>query len=304
MYSAEFKQVIKLTKDLKNLKEQNDSQHDMYELTTIYSKKLNDDLKKSELKLIAANKDLTDSINYSKHIQDAFLVNIDDLKKLFPNSFMFQKNKDIVGGDFVWTFKDKTNIYLGLGDCTGHGIPGAMLTIFMVGILNQIVSNFQDESPYEVLVELDILIQKYLSQYHEQIRDTSEIALLKYNTINKTIEFSGIKRPLLHVRGKILTIYKGGNHILGNTADTNDLIENVSIKVKENDMIYLFSDGFADQFGGEKNKKFSSKNLKTLLQDISNQSIDSQNEQIVSTFTKWIGDNSQTDDVLLVGIRF
>jgi len=159
----------------------------MYEMTTIYLKKLQEDLKISEQKLQHTNKNLTDSINYAKHIQDAFTVQIDTLQKMFRNSFIFLKPKDIVSGDFVWAYENNNTIYLGLGDCTGHGVPGAMLSIFVISMLNQIVNHFDDENPAEILNKLDKLMQKYLSQYTNQIRDSAEISIIRYNTINKTV---------------------------------------------------------------------------------------------------------------------
>lgn len=303
MTKNEAQYIKQLEQEVKNLKEQNASQQSMYEMTTIYLKKLQDDLKKSEQKLLQTNKNLTDSINYAKHIQDAFIVQNGTLQKLFPNSFIFQQPKNIVSGDFVWAFENNNKIYLAVGDCTGHGVPGAMLSIFIISMLNQIVNQFDNETPADILDHLDKLMHKYLSQYTQQIRDGAEISIIRYDTTNQKLSYSGANRPLIHVRNKILTTYKGAKYVLGNTVRRKEIVENIEIDIQKDDMLYMFSDGFADQFGGEENTKFSSKRLLALLQNISNLAINEQYEQIKATFTNWQGDNSQTDDVVLVGIH-
>lgn len=296
--------IKKLEKELRDLREQNASQLSMYEMTTIYLKKLQDDLKISEQKLLQTNKNLTDSINYAKHIQDAFILQINALQKLFSNSFILNEPKDIVSGDFLWAFENNNLIYLALGDCTGHGVPGAMLSIFVISMLNQVVSHFDNQTPADILEKLDGLMQKYLSQYNEQIRDSAEISIIKYDSLNQKIFFSAAKRPLIHVRDKKITIYNGSKFILGNAERRIELVENIEIDVQKNDMIYMFSDGFADQFGGEKNTKFSTKKLITLLEEISDLTVNQQYENITSTYFNWKGANNQIDDVLLLGIRF
>jgi len=303
MTDTEAQYIKRLEKELKDLREQNASQLSMYEMTAIYLKKLQEDIKKSEKDLLQANKKITDSIDYAKHIQDAFMLQIGVLQKLFPDSFIFQKPKDIVSGDFVWAFENNDKTYLGVGDCTGHGVPAAMLSIFVISMLNQIVNQFDDESPADILEKLNKLMQKYLSQYTEQIIDSAEISIIKYDTKNQKIYFSGAKRPLIIVRNRIIITYHGAKYVLGNEDRMHELLKNVEVDIQKNDMLYMFSDGFADQFGGEKNNKFSTKKFLALLQDISELSIDQQYEKIQSTYINWKGDNSQIDDVLLLGIR-
>lgn len=295
--------IQRLEKELKNLKEQNASQLSMYEMTTVYLKKLQDDLKVSEQKLLQTNKNLTDSINYAKYIQDAFTVQTHSLLKLFPKSFIFQKPKDIVSGDFVWAFDNGRSTYLGLGDCTGHGVPGAMLSIFVISMLNQIVNHFEDETPAAILDKLDKLMLKYLSQYNKQIRDSAELALVKVDREARKLYFSGAKRALIYIRDKQLTSYPGAKYILGNPDRRSEQVRDIVIDLRGQDMIYLFSDGFTDQFGGPKNSKFSTKSLLALLKQVSDSSIEQQYAQIETAYQDWIGKNSQIDDVLLIGIQ-
>jgi phosphoserine phosphatase RsbU/P len=276
MKDSEAEYIKKLEKELKDLREQSTSQLSMYEMTAIYLKKLQEDLKKSETKLLEANRNLTDSIEYAKHIQDAFIVQIGVLQKLFPESFIFQKPKDIVSGDFVWAYQNDDKTYLAVGDCSGHGVPGAMLSIFVISMLNQIVNHFDDESPADILEKLDKLMQKYLSQYSEQLIDSAEISIIKYDTKNQKLYYSGAKRPLIHVRNKIISTYDGAKYVLGNVDRMHELVKNIEVDIQKNDMLYMLSDGFADQFGGDKNHKFSTKKLLTLLQDISELPINQQ----------------------------
>lgn len=304
MTESELEYITKLEKELKDLREQNASQLSMYEMTTLYLKKLQEDLKISEQNLLRTNKNLVDSINYAKHIQDAFITQISVLQKAFPNSFIFQQPKNIVSGDFIWMFKYKHYIYLGVGDCTGHGVPGAMLSIFMISMLNQIVSLSQNQTPAEILRELDELIKKYLLQYDKNIKDSAEISLIKYNKKTQTILFSAANRPLVHIRNNNITIYKGAKCVLGNDERRNEVVKDIEVVLNQDDMIYMFSDGYADQFGGEKNSKFSTKKLYNLLQDCSNLPVNEQQEKLQSTYTNWKGEKSQIDDVVLVGIKF
>lgn len=304
MTESELEYITKLEKELKDLREQNASQLSMFEMTTLYLKKLQEDLKISEQKLLQTNKNLVDSINYAKHIQDAFVVQINILQRLIPNSFIFQQPKNIVSGDFIWMFEYNHYIYLGIGDCTGHGVPGAMLSIFIISMLNQIVSLSQNQTPAEILRKLDNLIKKYLLQYNKNIKDSAEISLIKYNKNTQTILFSAANRPLVHIRNNNMTIYKGAKFVLGNDERRSEFVKDIEVVLNQDDMIYMFSDGYADQFGGEKNSKFSTKKLYDLLQDCSNFPVNEQQEKLQSTYTSWKGENSQIDDVVLIGIKF
>ncbi|MEN9444838.1 MAG: Phosphoserine phosphatase RsbU [Bacteroidota bacterium] len=303
MTESETQYIQKIEKELKDLKEQNSSQLSMYEMTTIYLKKLQEELKISEHKLTEVNKKLIDSINYSKHIQDAFIVQDTVLQKMFPSSYIFQKPKDIVSGDFVWAYEHNSVLYLGVGDCTGHGVPGAMLSIFVISMLNQIVNHFENETPAGILVRLDHLMQKYLSQYTDQIRDSVEISLIQYDKHHNQLIYSGAKRPLIHIRDNEITSYKGAKYVLGNSDRRNEQVQDIVIEFQKNDMLFMFSDGFPDQFGGPFNAKFTSKHLISVLAENAHFPIAVQNEKIKSVFDNWRGEIGQTDDVLLVGIQ-
>jgi serine phosphatase RsbU (regulator of sigma subunit) len=301
--NSEAAKILVLEEELNNLKEQFTSQSGMFEMTTVYLDKLCEELKRSEKKQSEANKIITDSINYARRIQDAFVVDEMSLRKILPQSFIFQQAKDIVSGDFVWSYKNESNVYVAAGDCTGHGVPGAMLSIFMISMLNQIVSNSCNEPPSGILKRLDILLQKYINQYNHEISDSAEISLIKLNLNTKKLEYSGAKRPLVRIRNNKITIFKGRRFILGNFERRTEDIIDQEIDVEKGDVIYTFSDGFVDQFGGEKNKKYTTKRLLDSLQNISNTPIALQGSKLSSIYNEWIGEYDQIDDVLVLGIR-
>jgi phosphoserine phosphatase RsbU/P len=293
----------KIEKELKDLKEQNSAQAGMFDMTTAYLKQIQDQLKISENNLRQSNKHLTDSINYAKYIQNAFIVQIDVLQKFFPNSFIVNKPKDIVGGDFIWAIEKDEFVYLAIGDCTGHGVPGAMLSIFMISLFNQLAANPILETPSQILRKLDKLIQTNLSLYQKQINDTAEIGLIRFNRKREKLLYAGVKRPLVHCRMAEVNVYKGAKTVLGSNDSSYEPVYDLEINITKGDMLYMFSDGYADQFGGERNSKFSTKKMISLLQENANEKVHKQKEIVEFTFTDWKGLNEQIDDVLLVGIQ-
>jgi serine phosphatase RsbU (regulator of sigma subunit) len=303
MSESEVMKIRALEEELNNLKEQYASQTGMFEMTSVYLDKLREDLKRSEKKQSEANKKITDSITYARRIQDAFVVDEVTLRKILPQSFIFQQAKDIVSGDFVWAYKNESSVYVAAGDCTGHGVPGAMLSIFVISMLNQIVNNSCDESPARILHRLDVLMQKYLSLYNDQINDTAEISLIKLDLDSQKLEYAGAKRPLVRIRNNNITVFKGRRFILGNFDRRIEDIIDQEIDIQKGDVIYTFSDGFVDQFGGEKNKKYTTNRLLNSLQNISDTPIDQQGSALSSIYNEWIGENDQIDDVLVLGIR-
>jgi sigma-B regulation protein RsbU (phosphoserine phosphatase) len=294
----------KLEQEVRNLHEQNSSLLGMFDMTTGYLEKTKKNLEISEKKLLKVNKHLIDSINYAKYIQDAFVVKAENLKKIIPNSFVFQQPKDIVSGDFVWLYEDKIKMCVGVGDCTGHGVPGAMLSIFVVSMLNQIVNQHGQFSPAQILLRLDKLMGYYLTKYDNKIRDSVEISLIEYHFESKKITFSAAKRPLALVRNGQLTIYEGSKVVLGDTDRSIGSIANQSIDIEKGDVCYLFSDGFADQFGEETNSRFTTKKMLQLLEKVAILPAENQEAEIQQVFKAWKGTKTQTDDVLVLGLCF
>ena len=301
---SEKEYIHKLEEDLKNLNEEKNSLFSMFDMTTSYLEKTLKTLELSEKKLFLTNKHLTDSINYSKHIQDAFVVKIENLKKIVPNSFIFQQPKDIVSGDFVWLYEEEDKMWFGVGDCTGHGVPGAMLSIFVISMLNQIVSQYDQCSPAQILIHLDKLMGYYLTKYDDNIRDSAEISLIEYNLETQKLIFSGSKRPLALVRNGVLTLHKGSRVVLGSSEKSLETIINQDIDIQKGDVCYLFSDGFGDQFSEVSNTKFSTKRMFQLLEKMSILPVENQEREIRQVFKEWKGAKTQTDDVIVVGLCF
>ncbi|NEN25198.1 serine/threonine-protein phosphatase [Cryomorpha ignava] len=295
--------ITDLEKELADFKEQYASLKSMFRMTTAHLKEVLDDLTISEKRLFDANKDLTDSINYAKRIQNAFTVQKHKLKDSFPNSFVFDKPKDTLSGDFVWTFENCDRTFLGVGDCTGHGVPGAMLSIFIVSMLNQIMSASADQTPASILDKLDKKIQEYLYQNVDKINDSAEISIIEYDPKNKILFYSAANRPLIHIRNGVLTTYRGSKCTLGDSFKRFSFVKNIEIPLEKGDMVFMFSDGYVDQFGGADDKKFLTKRLLALLQEIADLPVHDQHTIIESTFINWQGENLQIDDVLLLGFR-
>jgi serine phosphatase RsbU (regulator of sigma subunit) len=303
MNEIDAKYLNTLERELKALQEQNASQNSMYEMTTLYMKELQEELQRSEEKLTATNKHLTDSINYSKRIQDALSVQNNNLQKVLSQSFIFSHPKDIVSGDFVWLSQRGTKLFLAVGDCTGHGVPGAMLSILMISILNQILSGQMYNEAATILSKLDTLVTQYLGLYTDQLRDSAEIAMVDFDIEKKKLVFSGANRPLVHVRNKVVTLYKGTKFNLGYPDRRIQELTSRDIEIEKDDMIYMFSDGYGDQFGGSRNSKFSSSKLISLFGTISGYSMAEQHQTLLNTFERWKTGYEQIDDVMVIGFR-
>ncbi|MCS7004610.1 MAG: serine/threonine-protein phosphatase [Cytophagales bacterium] len=291
-----------LEKEIKDLKEQLSSQYSMFEMTVNHLQKLQEELRTSEKLLAKSNKKLLDSIHYSKNILDSFLLKEEYLQAKFPNSFIIHTPKDIIGGDFAWLAQHRKKIFLGLGDCTGHGVPAAMLTIFMISTLNQIFNQNPDLSPANLIIELDKIMKQYT--HHQFIKDTAELGILCVDIARRKAIYSGAKRPLVVISNKKLTYYKGARFYPGNPHISTEVPQDYYFKIPNESMLYLFSDGVTDQFGGENHQKFSEKKLLDLFFQIHLQAIDYQKNTLLEVLTNWQGNNSQTDDKLILGIKF
>jgi ligand-binding sensor domain-containing protein/serine phosphatase RsbU (regulator of sigma subunit) len=260
---------------------------------------------KKELEVI--NRDMTDSINYARRIQDAMLPNPEKVKLYFKNYFVFYVPRDIVSGDFYFhTYKLNKNIFI-LGDCTGHGVPGGFMSMISNTLISKIINDLTDDTllPSTIIKQLQANIVKELNQRdtQNQSRDGLDIAICIVNETDKTIQLSSAGRPIYHVRNNELTEYKGSVFGVGGY-DENIVKEYFThtIAYHTNDFIYMSSDGYPDQFGGGINRKFMSKKLKEMFKEISSQNIATQQEIVSKTFINWKGNAKQVDDILVIGI--
>ena len=228
------------------------------------------------------------------------------IEDVLPKSFIFFQPKDVVSGDFYWVYKSsKSDIYIAVADCTGHGVPGAFMSMIGNSLLNEIIVEKKIENTAEILDLLREQIIKSLHQGEENVesKDGMDMSLCKINMVDKKIEFSGAYNSLIHVSNGELTTIKGDNQPVSlHYAESKPFTKKI-IKVEKGDMIYLYSDGYQDQFGGFKDKKFMSLKFKNLLKKISNNTSHEQYSILQKEFYLWKGSREQIDDVCVMGIR-
>lgn len=257
------------------------------------------------------NKEIIDSINYAKRIQNALIPTKEKVEKLLPKSFVLWEPKDIVSGDFYWvsevttTLENSENSKLVLftvGDCTGHGVPGAIISVLGLKILNLSLGNKNINTTSDALSYLNNeFVSTFQNEEGEGIADGMDIGFCALNTVSLELYFSGARNGVYIVRNKEIIELKGNKTSIGG-ADYVDF-EEQKIQLQTDDCIYLYSDGFADQFGGPKNKKFKYQALKQVLIDHSELPMDQQLKFLKQTFIDWKGNYEQTDDVCILGIR-
>jgi len=272
----------------------------------IIKKKANKSLSEAYLIIEEKNKDISDSIDYAQHIQHARLPLIENLKIGFDDVLVYYVPRDIVSGDFYWYDKRPDgSVYFVCADCTGHGIPGAFMSMIGIDGFNYTILERAIQNTGEILTHVNQFIKDSLNQEHESTKskDGMDAAIITLNAEKTELNYSGANRPLYLIRNDELIEFKpdklsiGGNHL------SEFQFSQQTIKLEKNDCFYLFSDGYVDQFGGEKGKKFMTKQFKVLLLSIHKKPMAQQEKIIRETFEKWALDHSQVDDVLVVGIK-
>ncbi|MCK6648758.1 MAG: SpoIIE family protein phosphatase [Bacteroidia bacterium] len=262
----------------------------------------------------AKNNDITDSIKYAKNIQEALLPPLTNLHKEFKDAFVLYLPKDIVSGDFYWFAKRNKKRFIASVDCTGHGVPGAFMSIVGNTLLNEIVTEKNITSPAEILNELHMGVKTALKQSGDtenERRDGMDIALCALNEDGTILEYAGANRPLWIFRKnksgeESFEMIKANKFPIGGLEMENEVkrtFTNHNIPVEKGDLVYIFSDGYADQFGGERGKKFMVGNMQKLVADISDLPVKQQEERLLQNFMTWRGEHEQVDDVLVIGFR-
>jgi len=255
------------------------------------------------------NEEITDSIKYAKNIQEALLPSLKDIYTAYPDSFILYMPKDIVSGDFYWFARKNNMKYLAAVDCTGHGVPGAFMSIVGNTLLNEIVNEKNITEPGDILLELHKGVKEALNQNNQSFerRDGMDIALIALEENSGTMHFSGANRPLWIFRKnnpEVAEIIKPNKFPIGGLEmEEQRVYENHTLSVEPGDCVYIFSDGYADQFGGPKGKKFMLANLQRLLAAITTLPIADQKQQLDKAFADWKQDGEQVDDVLVIGLR-
>jgi serine phosphatase RsbU (regulator of sigma subunit)/Tfp pilus assembly protein PilF len=251
------------------------------------------------------NKNITDSIRYAQRIQQSILPPMAEFERIFPDSFVLYKPKDIVSGDFWWMYKlDQDRVAFAVADCTGHGVPGAFMSVLGSDLLAQGAKDPDIREPSEGLSFLDQGVRSQLKQtgIEGESRDGMDIALMLYDRKAKSILFSGAMRPMLHIRNGQMKEYSGSRYSIGGAFDGTKKFELHYISVEPGDMIYLFTDGFVDQFGGPNGKKYKSAKLKELLTSNSSLTGKQQKDNLISEYENWKGELEQVDDICIAGI--
>ncbi len=268
------------------------------------------------------NKDITDSINYAKRIQNAILPTEDDMAKIAPDHFVFYRPKDIVSGDLYWAAsvnitnesgeQEKLSLIAAL-DCTGHGVPGAFMSIVGHTILEQTLTDPSVTNPAGVLDYLNNGVIKTLKQKADDdfsIKDGMDIAIVGINFSRRILEFAGANNPMYLVRDGNITVIDGDKQPIGAYLKESRLFKNNRMELQSGDCVYVFTDGIPDQFGGPKEKKFKYKQLQEMLKAHSGKPMKEQHIEIVKTIDDWMayptpggGANEQTDDILMIGVR-
>jgi serine phosphatase RsbU (regulator of sigma subunit) len=256
-------------------------------------------------RLEIAYSEIRDSINYAKRIQESILPSNDILAATFSDSFIFYRPKDVVCGDFYWFGRREKEVVIAAIDCTGHGVPGALMTVIGNSLLNQIVSFSGVTKPSEILYQLDKKLHDTLRQHGGEVAsDGMDLAICRYKIGDDKITFSGAKRPLYLLRNGVLEEIKGSRAPIGRyVKDMEKHFEEHEIPVQKNDLLYIFSDGIQDQFGGIDGKKFMISRFRELLNRIHPLGMSQQKALVEKEMSDWQKDFEQTDDMLLIGIR-
>jgi len=251
------------------------------------------------------NKDITDSINYAKKIQNSIMPDVSQFGKLFQDSLIYYKPKDIVSGDFYWFEYFNNSVVFAAADCTGHGVPGAMMSVVCVGALNHFTKKADITNPETALHFIDKEVNRSTNggSQDQRMADGMDIALCSFNKDNNTIQFSGANRPLVLIRNNEAIVYKGNKFPIGQDIGIEKDFTGKTIQLQKDDAVYIFTDGIVDQFGGKKNKKLLFKRLKDFLLTIQTLNCSDQKEKIDLFFNDWKGQQEQVDDVLLIGIK-
>lgn len=263
-------------------------------------------LKLSREDLLEQRRELLASIKYASFIQKAILPDFNSMDKVLHEYFIFHLPRDIVSGDFYYCAKIEERIIVAAGDCTGHGVPGALMSIMGASFLNDILSG---KGPWKASRILNLLRERVMKALHqtgddEENKDAIDMALVVFNEETGELEYSGANNPLYLVRKGKLTEVKADKMPVGINAIEESSFTNHTLQLISDDMIYIFSDGYADQFGGERNKKFKYGPFKKLLTENAGLDLTLQKQKLYSAFFDWKGDTDQVDDVLVMGIKF
>jgi serine phosphatase RsbU (regulator of sigma subunit)/tetratricopeptide (TPR) repeat protein len=272
-------------------------------------------LEEQKSQLERTNRQITDSIDYAKRIQNALLSSRIKISTLLPESFILFRPKAVVSGDFYWIKEKNGSILFAAADCTGHGIPGAFMSIVSNNVLNDITAQQATTNPGEILkMASDQIIERLQDKEAQvvessdgtkiewEVKDGMDIALCSLKKDSLQLQYAGAHNPLYLIRDGELTEYRGDRLFIGNTTEST-VFNTHDISLKKGDMLYVFSDGFADQRGGPENKKFYYQPFQDMLLEIHKKSMEEQQTHLDKVLADWMGNHEQIDDVIIFGVR-
>jgi serine phosphatase RsbU (regulator of sigma subunit) len=251
--------------------------------------------------------EITESILYARRIQDAILPDIGLLKPILKNAFAVYKPKDIVSGDFYWLHITSKYSYLAAVDCTGHGVPGAFMSVMGFSMLNQLVQQNPEIEPQQMLAELDLLVSQMLHSNQsgdsdKKADDGMDIALIRIHPGGTKLDFAGAMRPLLCQMGDAVTEIRGARYPIGGNY-ANKQFEQHTLSCQPGQRFFMYSDGFVDQFGGPKARKFTTHRLHEFVKQNASLPLDAFADTLLKSFDQWRGNHDQLDDVMFLGIE-
>ena len=259
-----------------------------------------------EKKVKERTKEITDSIEYASRIQNALLTPGEELDQLLPSYFILNKPRNIVSGDYYWVARKDQKVAVAVADCTGHGVPGAFMSILGMAFMNEILNKLEAIRASEILNQLRAQVIKSLRQTGrtKEAKDGMEIALCVVDFEKHVLQYSGAFRPLYLFRDNEFFELKGDPMPIGYYHENNQFFSNQELTFRENDMIYMFSDGYVDQLGGPDRKTYKSKQFKQLLKEIHPKPLAEQKKILESEYENWRSNIGQIDDILIMGVRF
>jgi serine phosphatase RsbU (regulator of sigma subunit) len=246
------------------------------------------------------NKEIMDSITYAKRIQSAILPPSKLVKEYLQDSFIIYKPKDIVAGDFYWMEHKNGKVLFAAADCTGHGVPGAMVSVVCNNGLNRSVREYNLSDPGKILDKTSEIVIQEFEKSEDEVKDGMDIALCSLE--GNKLEYAGAHNPLWIIRNGEIIETKANKQPIGKF-DNQEPYTTHSFDLEQGDTIYIFSDGYVDQFGGEKGKKFKAKAFRELLLSIQEKAMEEQSTIIDNAFEAWKGNLEQIDDVCVIGVR-
>jgi len=305
-YTNELEEKVKeRTAEIEKQKEEITAQRDSLEEQRNMLSEANANLASAYKEIEEQKRHIEDSIHYAKRIQNAILPPDEFVRDNLKEHFIFYLPKDIVSGDFYWLSKKGGKVLIAAVDCTGHGVPGAFMSIVGHDQLNYSVNVVGARSPAEILNALNKGVTRTLRQSRTEIsvKDGMDIALCSIDFEKKKLEYAGAFNPLYLIRNNELQEFKADRMPIGIYHGKETAFSNNEIKLQKGDCLYIFSDGYIDQIGGDKGKKFLSKTMKKILLSIHKESMPKQKEILNHTLNQWMGRYQQVDDILVIGIR-